>query len=300
MDIKKIQGLRTKTISVFTSASTTKFNLQNNNELGLPDDAVIFAIQARTPDSAKGTTPTGAAMVNTTVFNASYLFLKVRDKNGKIDLLTQAYYMPFLVTTSLFLDPSKSCNIDWNESYIQINESAKASVNVLESYEIMVHYFVDCPFIENPHTLVHNKLEFRTGQTELGTRRARFELSLTPNIPIYRLSNTENIGLPLDAVLIGFDVQQPAITLKNGTKITDALKSAFLTIKKGTNAFIDAYPMEKIQTKDSLIDGLDYFPIDPVQVNQLDWNSSFIQIFKSNLILSGELLSIELIWKKNQ
>lgn len=293
MGYRNIEGLRSKTINIFTNASTTKFALQNNNELGLPSNAVIVAIQARQPNAANGRTSNGREMVSQTVWDNSYLFLKVRDENGKIDLLTQAYYLPYLETDVLFLQPVKSCFIDWNESYIEINQRALASVNVNASFELVVHYLVDCP----PMGL-ENRLTFRTGTNRIGKRNARFEIQLQPNQQIYKISNTQNVGLPLDAFVLGFSTQQPLQTLRNGTPIGNALNSTFLTLKEGTNSFIDAYPCKLSQNNPKVLPSLNYFPIEPLPVSKIDWNQSFIQIFNPSIIGAGELFSLDLIWCK--
>lgn len=292
MSYKNIKGLRSKTINILTVASTPKFKLQNNNELGLPSNAVIVAIQCRAPE-AEAKTANGNNLINQTVFQRSYLNLKVREKTGRIDLLTQNYYMPYLVNNALFLDPRHSSCIDWNESYIQIKESALASVDTSESYEIIVYYLVDCPPMQ-----IDNRFCFRTGNAYIGERTARFEFLMNIDQTIYKLANTENIGLPQDAIVLGFTTSQPPFPLKTGTAVTTALKNSFITIKKGTTSFIDAFPCQLSNFKDTLFPTINYLPIEPHPVKEWDWNQSFIEIKDKASIIDGERFSLEIVWYK--
>lgn len=286
----KIQGFRAKTINIFLGASTTKFRLQNNNELGLPGNAIIQAIQCRTPTN-DGRVSNGDNMVNATVFANSYLNLKYRKSNRKIDLLTQAYYLPNLITNALFLNPVESCAIDWNESFIQINQRAQSSVVVGSFYELIIYYSIECE-----EKVFSNRLKFRSGYKRLGIQVAKFEIEIFSGQPIYRISNTENVGLPLDAWVVGYNTSQPAFPLSDGITQGLSKSSSFITLKRGTELFIDAYPTEIVNYKTALIPDFNYMPIEPIEVIKVDWSNSFLQIFNNSIIASTEIFSFELYW----
>ena len=283
------KGLRSKTINVFAKASTTQFKLQNNNELGLPKDAIIVALQCRTP-STDGRVNNGQAMIAEAVFDKAYLNLKYRKiSDNKIDHVMENYYLPRLVTDALFFLPVASCRIDWNQSFIQIKRDAQADVVPGTYFEFVVHYIT----AEAPSEL-ENRFCFRTGFERLGIQVKHIELALDPAQNIVKISNTENVGLPLDGCLVGFSTSQPDFPL-TGDKQSDAsLKRTFLTLKKGTLAFIDAYPVEISNYKDTLFPEIDYFPIEPIWVNQIDWNQSFIQIFDTTSITDAMKFSLDL------
>ncbi len=287
-----IEGLRTKTINIFTSVSSTKFRLQNNNELGLPDGAKIVGIQARTP-TEEGRVSNGRDMVDLNFFEESFLFLKVRDENGKIDLLTQQYYLPDLVDNVLFLEPTTNYLIDWNESYIEIKETALPFIKPTSSFEIVVHYTMNCDIYN-----LKNKLTFRSGAGYIGKRNARFEIALNNDQSIYRISNTQNIGLPDDAIILGFNTVQPKVPLTQGIAIGTAIDSTFLTIKKKQNSFVDAYPVALNQTTTKVFPEITYFPIEPIPVLEIDWSQSFLQIFNANIPIDGQVFSYNIIWCK--
>ena len=283
-------GFKTKTINIRTQAGKTKFLLQQVNELGLPHDAQILAFWCRehvsTITSSNGLTLTTAA-----VFDNSYISLKDRaNPQNKIDLILSESYVPKLATKAFFMQPVPSTLIDWNQSFIQINPRATAADG--QVFEIVVIYTDPCDI-----ELFPNRFIFRDGLELAGVRQASFEVKLNSTQIQYPLSNSDNVGLPTDAVILGFNLRNNLFPLTGTTGVSSiaAFNNIYFTLKQGTDAFISEFPAA-LTNYEQLISSLDYMPITPTQVQAIDWQQSKIEITDNTGVTNDMVFQFSLIW----
>jgi hypothetical protein len=269
-----VYGLKAKTINVQTEAGLVKFKLQQNNELGLPKDAQIVAIQTReSSDTITGSD--GRKLVATSVFNNAYLTLKTMScpDGGPIMQLVSQVPLTDFVRQALFFQETKSSLIDWNESFIQINKRATADVANLRSFELVVYYLDSC------NELIEPRFDFRNGNKRAGIRKAYFEVALNEEQNKYSLSNSPNIGLPSDAMIVGYNTFQNGLPLYGMEGLTsDLLANTYFTLKQGTWSFIDEYPAALNDYKNTLFADLEYMPMSQIMNNKIDWQQSHIII----------------------
>jgi len=130
-DTFETYGLLTKTINIPVSAGKNRFDLQQNNELGLPDDALIVAIQCRSHDDTIISSD-GDPLVLSTVFENAYITIKDREcENGRINMLLSQYHMESLIDKAFFMENKESGLIDWNNSFIEVNRRANADLAIV-------------------------------------------------------------------------------------------------------------------------------------------------------------------------
>lgn len=288
----KYNGLRTKTINIQVTAGSTKFYLQQNNDLGIPKNAPVLGIITRDHYDT-GIASNRQQMVKSIVYENSYLNLKVMEKGG-INLLASNYYLPFSSGRALFTEPTLSQFIDWNESFIQINKRAAADVQDLHVIELVVLY------AENNPKLITNlpiTFELNVGEKLNGIRVSHIERSINTIQSIYPLSNTTNIGIPRTAYIVGFSVMQTYNPLFGETMDANTLVSTYFTLKRGTDAFIELLPVYLNTAPQYLLfPFLDYIPIEPVPVLEIDWNSSNFQINDLTLAANNQVFQFDLYW----
>lgn len=285
----KQNGFQTKTVYIRTVAGGLKFNLQQVNELGLPQNALILGIQTRLHTN----TIIGAnnlPLVDNSVYNNAYISLKDRSSaSGKIDLLLSEYPLSYLQRFKTeFIQPVESCLIDWNQSYIQINPRATANDN--EVFELIIYYSDmedDQPF--------PNRFLFRNGEEFSGERIATFDVPLNTVQTQYALSNTNNIGLPQDAIILGFSTHYNSNPLYNESQSFDSYNSTYFTLKQGTCAFVDQYPVNNTNY-DNLIGTNNYVPIVPTNVMAIDWQQSKIEIKDTTGLANDQAFNFSLYW----
>lgn len=288
----KYNGLRTKTINVRVVEGTTKFYLQQNNDLGIPKNAPILGIVTR-DHYDNSISSSRQPIVKSVVFENSYLNLKVIEKGG-INLIAGNYYLPFASSRALFVQPILSQYIDWNESFIQINKRAEPDLVTGNVIEIVVlyaenneNYILDLPIT----------FELNVGEKLNGIRRQHIERPINTIQSIYPLSNTTNIGIPKNAIIIGFNLEQTYNPLFGETMDANTLVSTYFTLKRGTDAFIELLPVYFNQSPEYLFfPFLDYIPIEPTPVQELDWNSSNFQINDLTLAADNQVFQFDLIW----
>ena len=282
-------GFQCKTINIRTTAGGLKFNLQQVNELGLPREAMILGIWVRTHDNTV-TASNGLTLVDAAVFDNAYLSLKDRSSSsGQIDLVYSEYHYPELVTAT-FTQPIISANIDWNQSFLQINPRAVANDN--QVFEMVIIYSDPCSEMEFP-----NRFEFRFGQDYAGCRISSFEVALNPLQTQYPLSNTDNIGLPQNALILGFSTRSNDFPLfGNASQPALSRLSSYITFKQGTCAFVDQYPVALDTYNNLLIPGCNYFPIVPTQTMAIDWQQSKLEILDNTGIVAGMVFQFSLWW----
>ena len=282
-------GFQYKTINIRTTAGGLKFNLQQVNELGLPHDCLIlgFWVRAHVDTTISSN---NIPLVAAAVFDNSYISLKDRaSKTGKIDLVLSEYHFPDLQAAKLF-QPIVSRNIDWNQSFIQINPRATAVDNRV--FEIVVIY--SSPVNEKAFP---NRLKLRTGQEFAGSRIASFEVALNVTQTEYSLSNSDNIGLPQDALILGFRCVNNQLPLfGTSSMLNQNFLCTYFTLKQGTCAFVDQYPVSMNATANLLGVQYDYVPIVPTQVMAIDWQQSKIQINDMTGLLAGTVFQFSLWW----
>jgi hypothetical protein len=127
-------------------------------------------------------------------------------------------------------------------------------------------------------------------------RVASFEVLLNSTQLSYSLSNSDNVGLPTDAIILGFNLENNAQPLFGTTPMDDGNRqSSYFTLKQGTNAFIDQFPCG-ITDYSTLINSLDYMPIVPTQVMAIDWQQSKLEIRDNAAITNGMVFQFSLIW----
>lgn len=282
-------GFRTKTINIVTTAGGTKFPLQQINDLGLPEDANILAIWARTSDAAT-VSSSNNLQVSAALQNTAYISLKDRcNIYNNINLLLSSYYIPELTSFAFFMQPVPSMLIDWNQSFIEISGAVVASANTV--FELVVLYTERCD-VEK----FENRFEFRNGVKQPGVRITSFEIPLNAVQNQYSLGNTTNIGLETDAIVLGFRTKQNGFPLSKKTPINAAsFQSTYLSLKKGTDSIIDEYPVA-MTNYSQVIEEYNYFPIQPTLVSHFDWKQSKIDIKDMVGMTNNMTFQFDLIW----
>lgn len=291
MEHRVWNGLRTKTINIRVVAGSNKFYLQQNNNLGLPKNALILGILCRTHNDFI-VASNRAQLVKATVFENSYLSLKVIEKRG-ISLLAGNYYLPDAVNRALLVEPTMSIDIDWNESFITINKRAVPDVQTGQVIEMVVLYSEMDP--ANIFTLPI-KFELNTGEKLQGIRKQHIEIPINTTQSIYPLSNTTNIGLPQDAWVIGYSTTQNSKALFGETMNSDTVNCTYLNLKRGTDSFIEFFPTILSNYQNTLFPDLDYVPIEPIPVLNMDWMSSNFQINDLTLAATDQFFQLGLVW----
>jgi|TARA_R110000824_G_C15231140_1_gene678585 hypothetical protein len=284
-------GFQYKTINIRTIAGGLKFNLQQVNELGLPYDCQILALWVR--DSEKDrTSSNNIELVGAAVQNNSFISLKDKaSATGKIDLVLSEHWIPDLKIVQFF-QPIMSANIDWNQSFIQLNPSTGANDN--QVFEIVVIYSTPGSEPEFP-----NRLKLRTGQEFTGCRLANFEVPLNITQTVYSLSNSDNIGIPQDALILGFKCFNDREPLFGGSSMPSLnFNSSYLTLKQGTCAFVDEFPIELsiAPNRHFLGSAYNYVPIVPTQVLAIDWQQSKLVIMDNAGMVAGNTFQFGLWW----
>lgn len=282
-------GFQTKTVYIRSVAGALRFNLQQVNELGLPQNALILGIQARVHNN----TIIGAnnlPLVDASVFDNAFISLKDRSSaSGKIDLLLSEYPLSFLQRFGTeFIQPVESCLIDWNQSYIQINPRVTANDN--EVFELLIYYSdmkSDKPF--------PNRFLFRNGEEFSGERIASFDVPLNTVQNQYALSNTNNIGLPQDAIILGFSTHYKFNPLYGERQSSQSYDSTYITLKQGTCAFIDQYPVNQTDY-DGIVGTTNYLPIVPTNVMAIDWQQSKIEIKDLTGLANDQAFNFSIYW----
>ena len=282
-------GFQAKTINIRTTAGGLKFNLQQINELGLPHDCNILGLWMRNQQDTI-IASNGLNLVSGTVYQNSYLSLKDRSSSdGRIDLVFSEYGMVQLGRAK-FIQPIASSLIDWNQSFIQLNPRATAVDNAV--YEIVVIY--SSPDSEPEFPV---RLQLRTGEQFAGLRIASFEVPLNPIQNQYPLSNTDNIGIPQDALIMGFSTQANQNPLFGEfAQNTQSARATYFTLKQGTCAFIDQFPASLNAYNLLLTESHFYFPIVPTQVMAIDWQQSKIEIKDLTGVTDGMVFQFTLYW----
>lgn len=291
-DLDTVYGLKTKTINVQTEQGAIKFRLQQNNELGLPRDSVIVAIQCRN-QTEEITSSGGMKLVSTDVFENAYLTLKDNDcpGGGLIQQLISQVYMPTFVDQAFFMQPTPSTLIDWNESFIQVNPRVRAEVKDLQVFELVIYYLDDC------NKPIKPRFNLRTGTNKAGIRKAYFEVALNTEATKYALSNSPNIGLPQDAIILGFSTRQNEKPLYGAEGISDeVLDSSYFTLKKGTWSFVESFPSALEDYKETLFPEIDYFPISPMINNEIDWQQSHLELKDNTTVTDTMVFQFYLIY----
>ncbi len=282
-------GFQAKTINIRTTAGGLKFYLQQVNELGLPYDCQILGMWVRIVNNTM-TASNGLNLVDGNVLENAYISLKDKhSKSGKIDLLLSEYWFLDL-RRAKFLQPIDSKDIDWNQSFIQINPRATANDN--EVFEIVVIYSNPGSEPEFP-----NRLLLRTGKNFAGLRISSYEIPLNTAQTQYSLSNSDNIGLPQNAIVMGFNTEQNEYPLFGELPQNNAsLNSTYFTLKQGTCAFIDQFPVQLRHYNNLLESNQFYFPIVPTEVMAIDWQQSKIEIKDNTGIVDGMVFQFSLYW----
>lgn len=282
-------GFRTKTLNIRTVAGGTKFLLQQINELGLPYNANIIAIWAR-PSSDAIKSSSNLFLVPLTLQQTAYISLKDRaNKYNNINLLMSNFYIPELTNFAFFMQPVPSYLIDWNQSYIEISGVVAATAS--QVFELVVLYSEKKENVEFP-----NRFKFRNGNEQAGVRSAYFEVPLNSVQNLYSLGNTNNIGLETDAIILGFRTVKNAYPLSRKTEMaTIPYESSYLTLKKGTDAIIDEFPIALNDYK-QVMEEFNYFPIQPTLVSHIDWQQSKIDIKDTTGLTDAMVFQFELIW----
>jgi hypothetical protein len=282
-------GFRTKTLNIRTVAGGTKFLLQQINELGLPYNANVMAMWAR-PSDAATVSSSNLFQVPLNLQQTAYISLKDRaNVYNNINLLMSNYYIPQLTQFAFFMQPVPSYLIDWNQSYIEISGAVAAGNN--QVFELVVLYSEKRENIEFP-----NRFKFRNGNEQAGVRSAYFEIPLNGSQNQYSLGNTNNIGLETDAIILGFRTVKNAYPLTGKTTMDSAAyESSYLTLKKGTDAIIDEFPVA-LTSYSQVMEEYNYFPIQPTLVSHIDWQQSKIDVKNIAGLTDAMAFQYELIW----
>lgn len=284
-------GLKQLTINIPISAGKTRFDLQQNNELGLPDNATIVALQCRAHDDTI-TSYDGSLLVKTAVFDNAYLTLKdTVCKNGNINMVLSEFSMTELVNKAFFMEDISTNLIDWNNSYIEVNKRVSADLANDTIIEIVVWYEDDC----NP--AIENRFNFRDGTLLAGKRVRSFEIQLNATKLKYNLSNIPNIGLPQDAIIIGYSTRANGFPLRaDDPQNAASLASTYFTLQVGRNQMIENFPAQISDYKETLFPNLDYIPITPTLCTAFNWQNSNIQISDNTGVTVGMAFQFSLIW----
>ena len=286
-------GLKSTTINIPVAPGTTRFQLQQNNELGLPHDALILAIQCRAhSDEIVSSVSTGITLVKDTVFQNAYLTLKDTNCNdGKINMLASQYHMENLVDKALFMENVTSERIDWNNSYIEVNQRAKNDLAKDTVFEIVVWYQDSC------NTPIKNRFNFRDGTKLAGKRVKYFEVPLTQNGGKYKLSNIPNVGLPQDAIVIGFSTKKndnPLFAIEAQSE--ESHRSTYFTLQKGIQQIIEDFPAQLEDYKETIFPDLDYVPRTPTEVQEINWQSSHVRVNDTTNLNANQSFQFYLFW----
>jgi len=282
-------GLRSKTINVIAEAGSNKFLLQKINELGLPFDSVIVGLWARESE-ATAISSSGLLLVDFSVQQTAYLSLKDRaNKFNNINLLTSNYNLINLTEKAFFMQPVPSALIDWNQSYIEISGQFPASNNTV--FELVVLYTER--ILKKPFP---NRFCFRNGEKQAGIRVSYFEINLNTVQNLYSFGNTNNIGLEDNAIILGIRTVQNVYPLSKKDVMTiQAIRSSYITLKRGTDSFIENLPIE-LNQYNQLFPDYNYFPMQPMDVTDLDWQSSGLNVKDLTTITNNTVFQFELIW----
>lgn len=283
-------GFQYKTINIRTTAGGLKFNLQQVNELGLPHDCQILGLWTRY-NHKTNTASNGVQIVSDGIWLNSYISLKDRaSETGKIDLVLSEYFVPDLQVAKLF-QPIMSKDIDWNQSFIQINPRVTANDN--QVFELVVIYSSPGSEMEFP-----NRLKLRTGQEFAGCRIASFEVALNVTQTQYSLSNSDNIGIPQDALIMGFRCKNDQLPLfGDSSMLAVNFESSYITFKQGTCAFVDQFPIcLNTPNRGLLGEAFEYIPVVPTQVLAIDWQQSKLEIMDNTGLLAGTVFQFSLWW----
>lgn len=284
-------GFRAKTVNIRTYTGATKFTLQKSNELGLPKDCIVVGIMVRQHSSTK-IASNNKPLVDDNVFENAFLSLKSYTETDGMLLFLDKYYLPLAMDKTLFFEPQKAINIDWNESFITINKRAASSLVDDTFIELTILYRE----FENNICELPNCFTFRTGVKLLGTRRKNKDLPLLVGETEVPLSNTTNLGIPRNAWVVGFSTRNTGFPYSGDPMDLSAFYSTYLTLKRKTDCFIESFPVELENYQDTLFPDIDYFPIEPVKVLDLDWESSKLDIKNVAGIKKGQVFPIEFIY----
>jgi hypothetical protein len=282
-------GFRAKTVNIRTYTGVTKFELQQSNELGLPENSIVTGIMVRQHSKDKKAS-NYEDLVASEVFENAYITLKSHRKTEGISTILDTCYLPEGIDRSFLFEPIKSQYIDWNNSFISINKRAKPDLVDNRVIELVIIYrpFQICT--------LESGFNFRTGVKLLGTRRRTKFLPLVSGRVENPLSGSANVGLPRNSWVVGFSTLSNQFPLEGEPMSSDAYSSSFLTLKRMTDCFIESFPIELVDYQDVLFPDLDYFPIEPVKVLDLDWESSKLNINNGVNAITGQVFQIQLIY----
>lgn len=293
MDERIYNGLKSKTINIRTYVGGTKFELQQNNELGLPKNSLIVGLATRAHDEDT-TASNNLKLVKTAVFQNAFLSLKTQKNGlGPISLLAENYPLVDIEAKALFFEPTQSKDIDWNNSIISIANRAVSDLVNNTVIELVVLYVeAKLEYIQQ----LDSKFSFRTGEKLLPKRLAHKELKVNETQTLYPLANGTNVGLPVGAYIVGFSLEQVDTPLTGNALEADTKNSTYVTLKRGTESIIDAMPVQFVSYLESLFPDLNYFPIEPTSVLSMDWESSFFQIKDNTNVADGQVFQVTLVW----
>ena len=281
----EIKGLRTKTFSIALVNGTFTYNLATNRFLGMPENATILTLFIRTPVSYPNDMDIEGRVLSSSMIG--YGTINLMSKGG--DLILKSIPLSLIADNNLYpfqqtyFKPISNREIDWIGSTIQISTSPGGSTNVPtgEVIEFTVYYTMESNFdFRSFVQAFSNGLQMygvRAGMVNVGTR-ARLTKAL------FKLSDNSSIGLPQNAIIVGYSQVIGELTrdVNNRERVNTAtLVSSFLTIQVGSTLVLDALPFIHIFLPYL---GIPYFPLPPLPIEYIDWESSKIECSNPSVI----------------
>lgn len=288
-------GFKLKTINIplFANGSNVRFQLQQNNELGLPKDAIILGIVTRTHEATYKSS-SNRNLADKEVYENAFLTLKSIQGGGMTTEIVGDHPVMDMSERALWIEPNKSTQIDWYSSYISIAPRALSNVTDNAVIELVVIY-TTC---EGEYKLNYNQ-KFFTGQCLYGSRRQRYERKLNTSQTQYDVSNSVNIGIPSGSWIVGFSLKLKDFPKTGDVQSAQSFNSTYITLKRGLESIVDRFPVSigsNTNYQSLLLPALDYIPLQPLPVEEWDFNQSFFELRDNTGVTDNQVFQISLIW----
>lgn len=290
-----LKGFHTKTILVRVPQGTETIVLQKSNDLGLPDNLLITGFLVR-PHNIDKVTYDNRRLVEATVFENAFLNLHVKNaKTQQVEvMLSQVPLQGIADTGAKMITPTLAGNVDWSSSHIALNKTAVSAVLNSDTVFEMVVLYTSGEADNTP--LLYHPINFRTGSYYAGANCLHKQLLLNDNQTKYSLSNTNTFGMPREALVLGFSLEQYSTLLKGKAMNDLSITNGYFSLQQGSTLFIENLPLEMIEYKSLLPFNLDYFPIVPVEAQAINWQSSCINLLDISNVDDDEYFQIRLRW----
>lgn len=277
-------GFRTKTITPSVVGPSKSIPLEQANNLGLPAKAVVNGFWARVNEGQP--THKGKSLVSLEVWGNGFLSIKKKGASG-IHTIIQNIPLLEISKRGIFLPPTPSTEIDWEYSYITVNNTGIPSMEKNTCFELVVLYSYQgdeaVPEKEGGRNISY---------------KARRELLINSSQDEYILSQTNTWGLPIGAVIVGFKTGREKGTLTGKPLNFNAYNGTYLTLMKKEENFVDNFPISLLEEGrgEKLFPGMEYFPIPDVRVSELDWSGSKFKVKNISGVSTGEIVELTLYY----